>query len=306
MHIDISVVITTYNRLETTKRAIKSALNQTYSANEIIVVEDGSNSGIEDWIKVNFAGVRYIRNIRNIGLAGSRNVGMQESRGNWIAFLDDDDIWLPRRLECQADAILNSRREVIEKVGCVQVGNKTVNKNGKLLHTQIPTNSGCLYKDIKYNGINTPSSTFLFQKKILQDIGGFSTDLISGIDHDIMMKLAQFNYHSISVKQVQVCVYYSLRDTMMTNINKRMKGIKYYLLKWSPLYEEWYGLEGANKFKKFYYTIVISRLLKTSIKKFDFINSFRILTDILSYNDYNILNILRFYLNRKTYQKKII
>ncbi len=101
----VSVVIATYNRHEHCKRAIDSVLNQTHAPLEVIVVDDGSTPPFED------ARVRVIRTPQNtksmFGWASPgyvRTLGMKEAKGDYIAFLDDDDEWLPNKLEIQLQA----------------------------------------------------------------------------------------------------------------------------------------------------------------------------------------------------------
>ncbi|GAJ16728.1 unnamed protein product, partial [marine sediment metagenome] len=103
--IKVSVIITTYNRFNLAKRAINSVLLQTYKPLEIIVVEDGSNSGIDKWLENK--DVKYVRRFKNKGTSAARNTGIKLAAGNFIAFLDDDDVWKPERLEKQVK-LLNS------------------------------------------------------------------------------------------------------------------------------------------------------------------------------------------------------
>ena len=108
---DISVIITTYKRPQIVKRAIKSVVNQTYSPNEFIIVEDASDSGIDQWLQTNYPEVKYHKNKKNLGLAASRNKGIELSKSDWIAFLDDDDEWLPNRLEEQVSCYNSLSKE---------------------------------------------------------------------------------------------------------------------------------------------------------------------------------------------------
>ena len=90
----ITAVITTYERLGLAKRAITSILNQSHGETEILVVEDGSETGLYDWIKQNIpTSIKYHNNETNKGLAASRNWGINNATSEYIAFLDDDDEW---------------------------------------------------------------------------------------------------------------------------------------------------------------------------------------------------------------------
>lgn len=99
----ISVIIPCYNRADVVEKAINSALAQTYQNLEIIIVDDASTDNLAGILKI-FTGnerIRVIRNTTNQGAGESRNVGVQAARGEYIAFLDSDDEWLPEKLERQ-------------------------------------------------------------------------------------------------------------------------------------------------------------------------------------------------------------
>ena len=93
----ISALIPTYNRRKYVQRAIESVLSQTVSVDEVIVVDDGSTDGTAEEIERRFGdSIRIIRQT-NQGVSGARLRAIQEAHGEWIAFLDSDDEWLPDR-----------------------------------------------------------------------------------------------------------------------------------------------------------------------------------------------------------------
>ena len=104
-----SVVIPTYQRERTVGRAVESAIAQTFPAEEIIVVDDGSTDNTQNLIRT-FPSVRYVRQ-EQAGSAAARNRGVQEACANWIAFLDSDDWWESDHLERIASAIEATRGE---------------------------------------------------------------------------------------------------------------------------------------------------------------------------------------------------
>ncbi len=95
----ISVVIPVFNRASTIKRAIDSVIEQTSRPSEIIVVDDGSTDGTGDVLKAYDGRIRAIGLSENRGPSVARNIGVMESSGDWIAFLDSDDYWQRRKLE---------------------------------------------------------------------------------------------------------------------------------------------------------------------------------------------------------------
>jgi glycosyltransferase involved in cell wall biosynthesis len=100
----VSVIIPTHNRAGLLPRAVCSILGQSHPAEEIIVVDDGSTDHTERLLRSEFPCVKYVRQ-ENRGVAAARNRGIREARGEWLAFLDSDDEWLPRKLERQLGAL---------------------------------------------------------------------------------------------------------------------------------------------------------------------------------------------------------
>lgn len=98
----VSVIIPTYNRAATIERSITSVLAQTYQDIEVIIVDDGSTDETKAIVKqMDDPRIVYLRSFKNRGQSNARNVGIRRSRGDYIAFQDSDDVWLPDKLEKQ-------------------------------------------------------------------------------------------------------------------------------------------------------------------------------------------------------------
>lgn len=104
MPIEVSVIIPTYNRANLIEQTITSIINQTLLPKEIIVVDDGSTDNTEEVVRQFGKRVRYLR-IDNSGQCRARNVGVSAATSTWVAFCDSDDLWLPSKLEVQAQLI---------------------------------------------------------------------------------------------------------------------------------------------------------------------------------------------------------
>jgi len=101
----VSVVITAYNRPEFLKGAIESVMAQTFRDFELIIIDDCSPTELFSIVQQFGAGVRFHRQEQNGQLSHARNTGVRLARGEYIAFLDDDDEWLPTKLEQQMEAV---------------------------------------------------------------------------------------------------------------------------------------------------------------------------------------------------------
>lgn len=130
-----SVVITTFNRRTLLKKAVHTALGQTYPC-EVIIVDDCSGDGTEAWVKKIQSEpwgerVQYIRNPVNLGHSGSINRGVAIASGNWIKFLDDDDYLAPNCLEQMAEAINLAQHQTSEPIALCSVQAIQEHLNGK-------------------------------------------------------------------------------------------------------------------------------------------------------------------------------
>ena len=98
----VSVIMPSYNTSQYIKESIQSVLNQTYTNWELIIVDDCSTDNTDEVVSaINDSRIRYFKNKKNSGAAISRNKALREAKGQWIAFLDSDDIWMPEKLERQ-------------------------------------------------------------------------------------------------------------------------------------------------------------------------------------------------------------
>jgi glycosyltransferase involved in cell wall biosynthesis len=113
--VKVSVIIPTYNRAHVIGRSIQSALDQTYRDFEILVVDDGSTDDTLDAVKPFFqhAQVKYLRHEWNKGHQAARNTGIKNASGEYIGFLDSDDVWIPKKIELQLAAMAERRPNCI-------------------------------------------------------------------------------------------------------------------------------------------------------------------------------------------------
>ncbi len=116
----VSVIIPTHNRAQHLKKALLSVFKQSYSPLEVIVVDDGSTDETAQMIQNHFSErATYLKLSKNHGVSFARNRGIEAATGDWIAFLDSDDEWLPRKIELQMQYL--QENSSLEFVHCDEV-----------------------------------------------------------------------------------------------------------------------------------------------------------------------------------------
>jgi glycosyltransferase involved in cell wall biosynthesis len=163
--IKISIAIPAYNAERCLRETLESALNQTLPAHEIIVVDDGSTDQTEQIARSFGNRIRYIKQ-KNQGIAGARNTAVRESTGDWVAFLDHDDLMLPTKLEKQS-AIIE------ENPGLVVVYSAFTYLYADGTTNFVPSfPSKKLWPALRYRTPILPS-TSIIRRSALLEIGGF-------------------------------------------------------------------------------------------------------------------------------------
>lgn len=186
----ISAVITTHNRLNLLKKAVKSVKNQTYSNIEIIIVNDNSNDGTVEYLNELSDHDRSILHINispeeSHGGNYARNQGIKNASGEYIAFLDDDDEWLPEKIEKQIGFF-----QKCPSYGMVYCGRR-IEKNNTVQEEQLPDVkfTGDL-KETCFEGIFCVTSMMVVKKSILLDLNGFDEELKAWQEYDLCIRLA--------------------------------------------------------------------------------------------------------------------
>lgn len=211
----ISVIIPTYNRPELLRKALDSVLQQTYRDLEVIVVDDGS---CEETHLCNLKllqmdnRVRYVYKKESCGVAAARNDGIRIAEGRYVAFLDDDDIWLPMKLEKQVQFMASCEHlaAVCCGFGFVDGDGKSTNPVGEMRNpltskkklfksysgrrTCYLIERDALYKIVLIDCLFHLSSTAMIKRQCLASVGLFDETLPTCEDWDLLMRLA-LRYH---------------------------------------------------------------------------------------------------------------
>lgn len=164
----VSVIIPTWNRAHTIGAAVKSVLNQTYSVLEILVCDDGSSDSTREVLEnLKDERIRIIDGPRAGRPAVPRNRGIKAAKGEWIAFLDSDDMWEPNKLEKQFDLLYKSKCNA----ACTNAWRVIPSKGKSGSYLQIEQQNISLPVLLKTNYVIC--SSVLVRKSILDDVGGF-------------------------------------------------------------------------------------------------------------------------------------
>jgi glycosyltransferase involved in cell wall biosynthesis len=289
----VSVIITTYNRSQRMKRAVFSVLAQTYSSFELHIVDDGSTDNTRDIVQVllsSNANLHYWKHKKNKGLSAARNTGIAKSRGDYIAFLDDDDEWKPDSLGKRIALLEKLSEKEQEKLGLIYCGCEIHILHEKRITYNMPKIEGTIKKHIINYDLSTIPSSCLFPKKALQAIGGFDESLTSSIDHDIWMNLADHGYHAFAVKEPLVITYNTRkRMSMVTDTTPRIQGVEDFLKKWKSTFEKWHGKAKSDRFIQNYRCHVLGSLAGRKICEGSFKESGHLIKHILKLN--KIINV---------------
>ncbi|MBW1707097.1 MAG: glycosyltransferase [Deltaproteobacteria bacterium] len=185
----VSIIIPTYNRAHLVERAINSVLNQTYCDFELIVVDDASTDNTQEVIKsIGDKRIRYIRHGANRGGSAARNTGIGLSEGKYIALLDDDDEWLPAKLEKQVNAF----EEVSDKVGLIYTGSEVREEgNNAPLKTYIPRFRGNVRNRLLMGPTVCGSQSVLIKRECFSKAGVFDESLKSCQDWDMWKRISE-------------------------------------------------------------------------------------------------------------------
>ena len=197
----ISVVVPTFNRARQVQSALRSVLAQTYPEFEVIIVDDGSTDGtgeaLQELIRRRSPGDRQVRYFfqPNQGQSAARNKGIDDARGEWIAFLDSDDVWLPGKLDGQVRAIEHFQgrffacvtdARLIDDLGMDSTAFRKSGKEygGKLGLFPAAAQSLVNYRDPFW------ISTLLVRIDTLKQAGRFDPQLRYAEDHDLLFRLS--------------------------------------------------------------------------------------------------------------------
>jgi len=181
----VSVILTTRNRAGLLARAVASVQAQSEQNLELIVVDDASEDGTASYLEkltVQYPRTRVLRNPLPLGGGGARNAGIAISRGRWVAFLDDDDEWLPEKLQAQLRVLATAA----DAVAC-SCGYLSRSASGACRTMRVPERASL--EQLLTGNVLGGASMCLCSSAVLKEMGGFDQRLASGQDIDLWIRL---------------------------------------------------------------------------------------------------------------------
>jgi len=186
----VSVIIPCYNGEEFIREAIESVISQTYQKWELIVIDDGSTDNSKEIVDKYRTGqrIKCIQHDTNKGIAKASNTGIKLARGDYLAFLDQDDVWLPNKLEVQVNCLKNQQ----EDIGMICTG--MVFTDEKLKPQRIfkgfrDDDQKELVKNIYLQPTNS-ASVMMVKKRCFSQLGFFNESLHGWADFEMWMRIA--------------------------------------------------------------------------------------------------------------------
>tara|TARA_B100000989_G_scaffold30994_1_gene19776 strand:- start:98 stop:844 length:747 start_codon:yes stop_codon:yes gene_type:complete len=237
----VSIIIPYYKKKEYILKTINSILNQSYSQFEIIIIYDDENLSDLNYLDKLFKSekkIKIIKNSRNIGAGFSRNKGIENAKGDFIAFIDADDIWKKNKLENQINFMIK------EKLEFSHTSYEIIDKNDKVLGKRISRNF--IKVDDLIKSCDIGLSTVIFRKKIIDDQTKFP-NLKTKEDFVLWIKILQKNIFITYLNETLTSwrkIDNSLSSSTIQKLSDAFKVYNYYMK--------------FNFFKSCYYVICLS------------------------------------------------
>ena len=216
----ISVIIPAYNAQDSIVETIESVLNQTFSDLEVLVIDDGSQDSTGDLVRSLDDPRVKLLTYKNGGVALARNRGIANAKGEYISFLDHDDLWTPNKLEDQLAALQNNCNAGVAYswTTCMFSDEKPIRyKELDRVYFE-----GNVYDKILLFNFIGSGSNILARKEAIESIGGFDAAPVSNEDWDFYIRLAA-KWHFALVPKHQI-LYRQLNTSMSSNIRRLEQG----------------------------------------------------------------------------------
>lgn len=236
----VTAIITSYKRdVKIVERAVNSILNQTFSDIEILVVDDNvpdSKYSAELKKLCENKDVTYLTQGANRGACSARNYGIKYASGDYIGFLDDDDEWLPKKIEMQLDAF-----EKNQKVGLVYCRGNIVNEeNHKVIkiYNQDNIKTNLSFQELLTKDYIGSTSQPLVKKECFEKVGGFWEEQPARQDYEMWLRISQ-KYQIYGIQDILFNHNMHEGEQISRNFDKSYKGYKNILDRYKAAYDKY-------------------------------------------------------------------
>lgn len=223
----VSVIITTYNRpFGILNRAIRSVLRQTYSNFELLVIDDnGNNSPVQNEVEksilqIGDSRICLIKHDKNQGACKARNTGIKNSLGQLLAFLDDDDEWLPEKLFEQVNIFCTN-----DEIGLVYCRNYIQKDEDRKLISKRILYQGYVYKRLLYRNFIGSTSFVMIKREIILSCGLFDETMKSSQDYEYWLRICK-KYKVIGIQKPLVNYYEHTQERISNSVDKKIDGME--------------------------------------------------------------------------------
>jgi glycosyltransferase involved in cell wall biosynthesis len=198
----VTAIIPTFNRRDLVVEAARSVLGQTYPEVECLIVDNGSTDGTAEALRaLGSPRLKVVTSDRPLGAARARNLGIKEANTSWVAFLDNDDLWAPTKIELQLRALAMYPSAGWCASACAYVlEDLTVRPGGRLTNGPLQPEEGQLINSEELLGLLASDnlipgggSCVLVSRDLALDVGGFNDDVPGCEDWDMWVRLAQLS-----------------------------------------------------------------------------------------------------------------
>lgn len=235
----VSVIIPTFNRATLLARSVESVLKQTYQDFELIIVSDGSTDNTDNIVLgYNDIRIKYLKHKKPKGASAARNTGIKICKGQYIAFLDDDDEWTPNKLSLQIPFIKLSN----SKVGLIYSWSKYLSTESKIIQLHNPTIKGDVFVHMLDRQAIGSCPSIVIKREVVDVVGFFDESLPRGNDGDYWRRITQ-KYHVDLIQEYLVNVYVGHSDRISINSKKN-------LMNALPAFEKWLNIF-KNSYKQY-------------------------------------------------------
>ena len=258
----VSVIIPAYNAMNYLPQTLKSVLQQTFTDFEILIINDGSSDDIVEWSsQISDSRVKLISQI-NQGVSAARNTGICNAQGEYIAFIDADDLWEPTKLEKQVICL-----DANPAAGLVYTWTAFIDQFGQPIGvSKVSHAEGNVWEKIVIQDMISPGGSAMIRAECFNKVGLFDVELTIGEDRDMWTRISA-NYPFAVIKEFLTLYRRHSNNTTLSNekiipqlsrvIEKTFKNAPKHLLYlkersycWINIYAAWSSIQDEQNYSK--------------------------------------------------------